>query len=94
MNSTKRSAELKKPMYSALLAAFPDIEKAFHEKLQEGYKLVSVNYESIERTGHEMIIVVFNKGYERFVLQQGKGSYAGGFSHAIFGREGEKGEVL
>ncbi|KRE31626.1 hypothetical protein [Paenibacillus sp. Soil522] len=77
-----------------MLAAFPVIEKAFHKKLQEGYKLVAFKYEANDQTGHESLDIVFSKGYERFVLMQGKGCYAGGYSHATFGREGERGEML
>lgn len=81
-------------MQIVLLAAFPVIEKAFHKKLQEGYKLVAFKYEANDQTGHESLDIVFSKGYERFVLMQGKGCYAGGYSHATFGREGERGEML
>ena len=82
------------PVQIVALAAFPDIEKAFHAKLQEGYKLLTFKYESNEKTGHEGLDITFSKGYERFVMTQGKGHYVGGYSHATFGREGERGEIL
>ncbi len=78
----------------SVLTAFPDLDKAFYAKLQEGYKMVSFKYELDERTGHESVDVTLSKGYEKFVLSQGKGAYAGGYSHCTFGREGERAAVL
>lgn len=82
------------PVQIVALSAFPDIEKVFPAKLKEGYNLLTFKYEANEQTGHESLDIIFSKGYERYVLGQGKGCYAGGYSHATFGREGERGEIL
>lgn len=81
------------PIQIVMLAAFPTVEQTFHAKIQEGFKHVTFSYES-DQTNSEKITIVFYKDYERFVLTQEKGHYAGGFSHATFGREGERGETV
>lgn len=82
------------PVQIAALAAFPTIEKAFFAKLQDGYKFLTLKYEADERIGREKLDIIFSKDYERYALRQEKGPYAGGFSHATFGREDEQGEIL
>lgn len=82
------------PVQIVVLAAFPVIEKAFHAKMREGYKLLAFNYEANKITDHESVKITFSKENEHYVLSQAKGMYAGGFSHATFGREGERGEIL
>lgn len=77
-----------------MLAAFPVLEKAFLEKIQEGYRPLTINYNADVKTASETLEIFLNKGYERFFLRQEKGHYAGGYSHVTFGREGERGEIL
>lgn len=79
----------------AALAQFPVIKKALQEKIQAGYKLRKFSYESMEMTNHETLYITLEKGYETFFLRQSKGSYASnGYSHPMFGREGERGEFI
>ncbi|MEF2246456.1 hypothetical protein [Paenibacillus sp. IITD108] len=82
------------PIQTVLFEAFPKIEAVFKEKQNEGYKLCSIQYETRNDASHESLIIVLSKGYEHFLLEQSKGNYAGGYSHAIFRREGEQGEIL
>ena len=92
VHTIRKDSELN-PVQTVALAAFPTLEKAFHVKLQEGYELVSMSYEADVKAGHESLSITFRQGYERFIMTQSKGPYAGGFSHATFGREGEHGEI-
>ncbi|MCP1312112.1 hypothetical protein [Paenibacillus tyrfis] len=82
------------PAQIVVLAAFPDIEKALYTKFKEGYKVLAIKYEADKATRHESLDITLSKDYERFFLMQGKGHYAGGFSHVTFGREGERGVFL
>ncbi|PDO09224.1 MAG: hypothetical protein BLM47_13750 [Candidatus Reconcilbacillus cellulovorans] len=83
------------PVQQAALAQFPIIDKALKEKLQEGFKLRTFKYDRVELTNHETLYITLEKGYETFFLRQSKGSYAGnGYSHPMFGREGETGQFI
>lgn len=93
VRSIPKDPELKSEQI-AVLAAYPTLEKAFHVKLQEGYELLSIKYDADVKAGHEILTITFRKGYERYIMTQSKGPYAGGFSHASFGLEGERGEIL
>lgn len=77
-----------------ILKQFPHVEKVFYEKLQEGYKLLEFKYAYHQVAGREDLDIIFSKNYVKYSLEQGKGPYAGGFSHCTFGPVGERGEII
>ncbi|MBJ6361822.1 hypothetical protein ACFOQM_11045 [Paenibacillus sp. GCM10012307] len=79
----------------AVMKEFPMLENKLEELLKSGeYRIVSFQYDNVSTANHETVKITLKKGYERFLLTQGKGHYAGGYSHGVFGREGERGELF
>lgn len=79
----------------AILKMFPDAARLYEKKIEEGYRLIDFKYDAkVSTGGEESLEVKFVKDSVQYQMNQGKGPYAGGFSHLVFGEVGQRGEVV